>query len=65
MPTTPACVGDCAVHGRLCERDAGHRGGHECHDCPGQQARTRARMIADRVAADRLAELVETTPDAD
>jgi hypothetical protein len=60
-----ACIGDCTTHGRICERDPDHDGDHECVDCPGQQRSRRQQMIADRIAAHRLAELVETTPDID
>lgn len=60
-----ACIGDCTQHGRLCELDANHTDDHECVDCPAWQRRLRAQTIADRVAAHRTAELVETTPDID
>lgn len=60
-----ACIEDCALHGRLCERDPGHDGNHECAACPGQVTRQRAETIAGRVAAHRRAELIETTPDVD
>lgn len=65
MPTL-ACTGECPQHDRLCEREPGHTGDCECVDCPGQRARRRAEMIADRVAAHRIyRELIETTPDVD
>ncbi len=61
----PSCIGDCTIHDRLCERDPGHDGDHECYDCPGQMRARRRQMIADRVAAHRVYELIETTPDVD
>jgi hypothetical protein len=64
--SNPACIEDCATHpDRLCERDPGHDGDHECYDCPGQRKQRRQQAIADRIAAHRVAELVETTPDDD
>lgn len=67
MPSQ-ACTGDCPQHGRLCELDPGHDGGHECHechDCPGQQARRRAQTIADRVASHKAMRDLTIAPDED
>lgn len=61
----PACIEDCATHRRLCELDAGHGGDHECPDCPAFKARQRTAQIADRVAAHRIHDLLDTIPDED
>lgn len=63
----PACVGDCATHGRLCELIPDHAGNHACPECSAYRRLDRAEMIAARVAAHHALHDsgFVTTPDED